>query len=209
MVKRYAQAAPVRNPATGKWRLSALPLTERSYLGGLTFPYLTRRPHMGPFNRVSDKSISAADEVYRRHDKAYASYLSPYTNFNKADQALLDAPSTGWADYVAKGVFGAKKALDLYNVPTLYRGGLKSPLKSVSSIPLPKDGSRPGKGIRDYMDNPTIPKGGFTTVQEISSGDITGVEPGPRNFWRNRDFSTSVPHAHRSGKFNSKIRYEY
>jgi len=208
MAKRRAQMSPVRNPVTGKWRLSALPLTERSYLGGLTLPYLTRRPHMGPFNRVTDKPISAADDVYRKHDISYGKYMSPYTNFNKADQALLDAPSTGWADYVAKGVFAAKKALDIYNVPTLYKGGLKSPMKSVSSIALPKDDSRPGKGIRDYMQNPTIPKGGFTQVQEISSGEISGTEPGPRNFWRNRDMGYSSG-SHEGHRFGSRIRYEY
>lgn len=76
-------------------------------------PGLTRRPHMGPFNRVTDYKISDADEVYRQHDIGYGKEeragRSPYTRWNKYDQDLMDAPSTGWPDYVAKGVFGAKR----------------------------------------------------------------------------------------------------
>lgn len=102
-----------KDPRTGKWRLYARPATETTYLGGLTLPALTRRPHMGPFNRVTDYKISDADEVYRRHDIGYGKELaagrSPYTRWNKYDQELMDAPSTGWPDYVAKGIFGAKR----------------------------------------------------------------------------------------------------
>lgn len=207
MAKRRVQTRPVRNPVTGKWRLSALPVTERSYLGGLTLPYLTRRPHMGPFNRVTDSKISDADEVYRKHDKGYASEIArgrnPYTQWNKYDQALMDAPSTGWPDYVAKAAFGVKKFFT-HGLPE----AKKPQFKAVSSIALPKDGSRPGKGIRDYMSNPTIPKGGFTTVQENSSGQITGTESGPRNFWRGRAWD-KLPQSQQGHSWGTKIRYEY
>lgn len=102
-----------KNPKTGRWRLYARPATETTYLGGLTAPGITRRPHMGPFNRVTDYKISDADEVYRRHDIGYGKELaagrSPYTRWNKYDQELMDAPSTGWPDYIAKAVFGAKR----------------------------------------------------------------------------------------------------
>jgi len=102
-----------KNPNTGRWRLYARPATETTYLGGLTAPGITRRPHMGPFNRVMDYKISDADEVYRRHDIGYGKELaagrSPYTRWNKYDQELMDAPSTGWPDYVAKAAFGAKR----------------------------------------------------------------------------------------------------
>jgi len=102
-----------RNPQTGRWRLYARPATETTYLGGLTAPGLTRRPHMGPFNRVTDYKISDADEVYRRHDIGYGKELaagrSPYTRWNKYDEDLMNSPSTGWADYVAKAAFGAKR----------------------------------------------------------------------------------------------------
>lgn len=102
-----------KNPKTGRWRLYARPATETTYLGGLTAPGITRRPHMGPFNRVTDYKISDADEIYRRHDIGYGKELaagrSPYTRWNKYDQELMDAPSTGWPDYVAKAIFGAKR----------------------------------------------------------------------------------------------------
>jgi len=102
-----------KNPKTGRWRLYARPATETSYLGGLTLPGLTKRPHMGPFNRVTDYKISDADEVYRKHDIGYGKEIaagrSPYTRWNKYDQELMDAAALGWPDYLAKAVFGAKR----------------------------------------------------------------------------------------------------
>lgn len=119
---------PTKNPATGRWRLYAQPATETTYLGGLTLPALTKRPHMGPFNRVTDYKISDADEVYRKHDLGYGKEIkagrSPYTRWNKYDQALMDAPSTGWPDYLAKGIFGAKRFFT-YGLPYAKNTNLK------------------------------------------------------------------------------------
>lgn len=101
------------NQKTRKWVLRTPQATETSYLGGLTMPSVTKRPHMGPFNRVTNYKISDADEVYRRHDIGYGKELakgrSPYTRWNKYDQELMDAPARGWPDYVAKAAFGAKR----------------------------------------------------------------------------------------------------
>lgn len=89
--------------------------TDRTYLGGLTLPFLTRRPHMGPFNRVSPIKLSDADEVYRQHDIGYgrerAAGRNPYLTWNKYDSDLLNAPVYGPVDYVAKAAFGIKSAL--------------------------------------------------------------------------------------------------
>jgi len=126
-----------RNPQTGRWRLYARPATETTYLGGLTAPSITRRPHMGPFNRVTDYKISDADEIYRRHDIGYGKEIkagrSPYTRWNKYDQELMDAPSLGWPDYVAKGVFGAKRFFT-YGLPY----SKNTQLKTVYGKPRPK-----------------------------------------------------------------------
>ena len=89
---------------------------------------------MGPFNRVTDYKISDADEVYRQHDLGYgrlsARGVNPYTTFNKYDQQLLDAPASGWSDYVAKAAFGLKKFFT-YGLPDLK----KPRFKSVASQP--------------------------------------------------------------------------
>lgn len=111
--KRQPELQPWRNVARG--RLYTQPATETTYLGGLTLPQLTRRPHMGPFNYVTPYKLSDADEVYRQHDIGYATERaagrSPYTKWNKYDQQLLDAPAYGWPDYIAKGFFGLKKLI--------------------------------------------------------------------------------------------------
>lgn len=134
-----------KNPVTGRWQLSALPATETTYLGGLTFPALTTRPHMGPFNRVTDYKISDADEVYRQHDIGYGKELaagrSPYTRWNKYDQQLMDAPSTGWPDYLAKAIFGAKRFFT-YGLPYSKSTQLKSVDSVASSYPDVTDAVR-------------------------------------------------------------------
>lgn len=108
-------------------------------LGGLTAPRWTKRPHMGPFNSVAPEPLSQypGDEVYRQHDLSYGRMSNPYFNYNAADEALLRSGQNEWPDVLAKGVFFGKKALDLYNVPQLYKGGTFSPMKAVDSV-LPR-----------------------------------------------------------------------
>jgi len=121
--------ANVKNPKTGKWVLSALRASPSTYLGGLTLPAVTSRPHMGPFNRVTPYSISPQDEIYRQHDLGYGKLAArgknPYTSWNSYDQQLLDAPTTGWPDFIAKGAFMAKKFLT-YGLPDTKNTSVKS-----------------------------------------------------------------------------------
>lgn len=89
---------------------------------------------MGPFNKVMETtSPFVGDEKYRQHDVGYGKLSNPYFNFNKYDQQLLNAPVEGAADYVGKGVFAAKQFLDVFNTPSLYKGGYAAPKKNVDS----------------------------------------------------------------------------
>lgn len=152
----YGRKTLSKNPKSGRWILNALKATDSTYLGGLTAPSLTSRPHMGPYNRVTPYKISDADDVYRQHDIGYGKEIaagrSPYTRWNKYDQRLMDAPSTGWPDYVAKGVFGVKKFMT-YGLPYTKNTRLKNVYKTstTSTRPSPKYTVKYGSGLSGYV----------------------------------------------------------
>lgn len=129
---------PYLRPAKGKKagkhsRFSAPPVTA-SYQGGFTFPGWTGRPHMGPGNWVSKtKSPHKGDEKYRQHDIGYGQISNAYSNFNEFDEKLLRSATEDPVDDVAKAVFLAKKVLDVFNVPSLFEGGLPAKKKEVNA----------------------------------------------------------------------------
>lgn len=164
---------------------------------------------MGPFNRVTDYKISDADEVYRQHDLGYgrlrARGYNPYISWNKYDQDLMESPSTGWSDYLAKAVFGAKKVLT-YGMPELWR----PQFKSVSSQPE-KTFLSPESEYLDYK-NRTMDDYNFN---QLTSGNYSPEEATQARRWASKgemyqgDTSTSVPSgSFGGGKFHSRVRYE-
>lgn len=207
MGKRRVQSAPYRDPVTGRWKLTALPLTDRSYLGGLTLPLLTSRPHMGPFNRVNDYKLSDADEVYRQHDIGYgrlaARGYNPYVRWNRYDDDLMNAPSTGWPDYVAKGVFALKK-FGTYGLPYVQTPQFKPVYSQPESTFF-----SPEKEYNDY-------KNRTSDVPDLNmyyGGDFSGSSAQQAYSWSRRGQmtnysteSTSIPSG--GGKFRTSVRYE-
>lgn len=177
---------------------------------------------MGPFNRVQNYKISDADEIYRQHDIGYGKELaagrSPYTRWNKYDQALMDAPALGWPDYVAKGIFGAKKFLT-YGLP--YVKGTR--YKNVYGTPAPTASPTTSR-YRTYTDEVSGWKVNETDAPVIYEG--SGTDPdvlelqaqqaaqkwaskGDRirdEFYTPGNFSNSAGGERRN--IQSKIRYE-
>lgn len=152
-------------------------------LGGWTAPRLTGRPHMGPFNAVSPQSLDQypGDEVYRQHDLGYGRMSNPYLNYNVEDEKLLRSGQREWPDTVAKGVFFGKKVLDVFNTPSLYKGGYSAPKKDVYS--------------KTSYDSSKVPWREFPVAEVVSDAGNWRVDERVRRARRRQyyDDSTFVP----------------
>lgn len=192
-------------------------------LGGLTAPGLTRRPHMGPLNTLSPVPLSQypGDEPYRLHDIGYGKLSNPYFNFNKYDEQLLRSKGNEWPDYLAKGVFYGKKVLDVFNTPSLYKGGYMSPLKEVNAKSNPPIYDAKKVPFREFTNYPSD-KGNWRVdedpnkkrwsrkpkayvVPSAGSGDLYPgkVPPGHRP-----GLGPGGTRARNASKFHSEVRYE-
>lgn len=210
MAKRRTQVT--KNPKTGRWQLSAPRASDTTYLGGLTAPGITKRPHMGPFNRVTNYKISDADEIYRKHDIGYGKELqagrSPYFRWNKYDQQLMDAPSTGWPDYVAKGVFGAKRFFT-YGLPYSKNTQLKTVYGKQSNTQKWEPRSY-DDFVMNYQDAPIAYEGGYENDVDVKA--VREMEQAER--WAKKGSASSdytpenFPGAERGGSGRSKSKLQ-
>lgn len=143
---------------------------------------------MGPGNRVMDtKSSYYGDEKYRQHDLGYSDMTNPYFNYNESDEKLLRSPTEGLVDVVGKGVFAAKKALDVFNVPSLYQGGFAAKKKDVNA--------------KSYYDADLVPWHETSRWKPAFIGSI----PYGSSYGRKKDFGWYD----RSGRFSNSETAQY